>query len=76
MKNLEQEKVTKEFGAYIREARVRKDLHQADVAAQVGISRVYYTHIEAGNREIYFALALKICRVLELSVDAFQKILK
>ncbi len=76
MKTVEKEKVTKEFGAFIREARESKGLYQADVAEQLGVSRAYYTHIEAGNREIYFTLALNICRVLDLNINDFVKYLK
>jgi transcriptional regulator with XRE-family HTH domain len=76
MKAINKEKVVKEFGLFVREAREKKGLYQADVAAQVGISRVYYTHVEAGNREIYFALALNICRVLDLDINDFVSRLK
>ena len=76
MKNIDKEKVAKEFGAYIREARERQGLLQADVAAQLGVSRAYYTHIEAGNRDIYFATALDICRILKLNFDEFVKLMK
>lgn len=76
MKMVDKEKIVKEFGAFVREAREKKGLYQADVAEQVGISRVYYTHIEAGNREIYFALAINICRVLDLNINDFLKHLK
>jgi transcriptional regulator with XRE-family HTH domain len=76
MKNVDKEKVAKEFGAYIREARERQGLLQADVAEQLGVSRAYYTHIEAGNRDIYFATALDICRILKLNFDEFVKLMK
>jgi transcriptional regulator with XRE-family HTH domain len=73
MKNVDKEKVAKEFGAYIREAREKQGLLQADVAERLGVSRAYYTHIEAGNRDIYFATALDICRILKLDFDEFVK---
>lgn len=76
MKNIDQEKISKEFGAFIREAREKKGLFQADVAEQVGISRVYYTYIEAGHRQAYFALAINICNVLDLDINEFIKRLK
>ena len=76
MKTVDKEKVSKEFGQFIREARERKGLYQADVAEQLGVSRAYYTHIEAGNREIYFTLAVNICRVLDLNINDFMKMLK
>ncbi len=76
MNSIDKEKVAREFGAFIRKAREDRGLYQADVAEKVGVSRVYYTHIEAGNREIYFSLALNICRVLNLNINDFAKILK
>lgn len=76
MKTVDKEKVTKEFGQFIREAREAKGLYQADIAEQLGMSRAYYTHIEAGNREIYFTTAINICRVLDLDISDFAKRLK
>ena len=76
MKGLEQEKVAKEFGAFIREAREKKGLSQEEVAELVGVSRSYYGHIEAGIREIYLGKALKICHVLGLSMHDFEKFVK
>ena len=76
MKTIDKETVSKEFGQFIREAREAKGLYQADIAEQLGVSRSYYTHIEAGDREIYFTLAINICRVLDLDVSEFMKRLK
>ena len=76
MKIVDKEKVAKEFGQFIREAREAKGLYQADIAEQLGMSRAYYTHIEAGNREIYFTLAINICRILDLDISEFIKTLK
>lgn len=76
MKAIEKEKISVEFGAFIREAREKRGLYQAEVAEKVGVSRVYYTHIEAGNRDIYFTLAVNICRVLDLDINEFMKYLK
>ena len=76
MKTIDKEKVVVEFGRFIREAREMKGLLQADVAEKLGVSRSYYGHIESGNREIYFTLAINICRVLDLDMSDFVKILK
>lgn len=76
MKVIEKEKVASEFGRFVREARESKGLLQADVAEKLGVSRSYYTMIEAGNREIYFTLAINICRVLDLNISDFMKHLK
>ena len=76
MKTIDKEKISTEFGLFIREAREKKGLYQADVAEQIGVSRVYYTYIETGKRDIYFTLALNICRVLDLDLGEFMKYLK
>lgn len=76
MKTIDKEKVVVEFGRFIREAREMKGLLQADVAEKLGVSRSYYGHIESGNREIYFTLAINICRVLDLDMNEFMKMLK
>ena len=76
MKTIDKEKVVVEFGRFIREAREMKGLLQADVAEKLGVSRSYYGHIESGNREIYFTLAINICRVLDLDMNDFMKMLK
>ena len=66
---MENEKIAVEFGALVREAREKQGLIQGDVAAKVGVSRSYYCYIESGSREIYFSLALKICKVLKLDLN-------
>lgn len=76
MNTVSKEKISKEFGQFVREAREKKGLYQADIAEQLGMSRGYYTHIEAGNRDIYFTLAINICRVLDLDINDFIKRLK
>ena len=76
MKMIEKEKIAKEFGAFIREARESKGIYQADIAEKLGVSRSYYTMIESGNREIYFSLAVNICAALDLNINDFMKRLK
>lgn len=76
MKSFDKEKVAVEFGAFVREARERQGLLQSDVAEKLGVSRSYYTFIEAGKREIYFTLALNICQTLKLDISEFVKRMK
>ena len=76
MKAIDKEKISVEFGTFVREARERKGLYQADVAEKLGVSRSYYAFIEAGKRDIYFSLAVNICRVLDLDISEFMKCLK
>lgn len=65
--------ITTCFGAFIRDARLRKPYTQTEVADRLNISQVYYCHIEAGKRNIDLALALAICKVLELDINDFVK---
>ena len=76
MKTIAKETIAKEFGQFIREAREKEGLYQADLAERLGLSRSYYTLIEAGDREIYFSLAVNICRVLNLDLGEFMQRLK
>lgn len=76
MMAFDKEKVAVEFGTFVREARESQGLYQADVAEKLGVSRSYYTFIEAGKREIYFTLAINICQVLKLDINEFMKRLK
>ena len=76
MKTIDKEIIAEEFGTFIREARESKGLYQADVADKIGVSRSYYAFIEGGKREIYFTLAINICRVLDLDINDFIKTLK
>ena len=76
MKSFDKETIAKEFGAFIREAREKRGLYQSSVAEHLCVSRAYYTHIEAGNRDIYFATAVNICSILGLNINDFVKRLK
>ena len=76
MKTTDKEKVTTEFGVYIREEREKRGILQADIAEQLGVSRSYYCLIESGKRDIYFTLAMNICQILRLDINEFMKRLK
>lgn len=76
MKTIDKDKITAEFGSFIRDARENRGILQADIAEQLGVSRSYYCLIEAGKREIYFTLAMNICQILKLDINDFMKRLK
>ena len=76
MNPIAKEKISAEFGAFLREAREKQGLYQADIAEKIGTSRSYYAYIENGQRDIYFPLAINICRVLNLDVNEFMERLK
>ena len=76
MKTTDKEKITTEFGSFIREARESRGILQADIAEQLGVSRSYYCLIESGKRDIYFTLAMNICQILKLDINEFTKRMK
>ncbi|NLV92433.1 MAG: helix-turn-helix transcriptional regulator [Firmicutes bacterium] len=53
----------------LQQARAKKGLTQAEVAALVGIRRASYTHIERGSRNPSIQVARRIAQVLECSLD-------
>ena len=59
------------FGEFIREARLQKDMYQDELAEKVGITQVYLSYLERGERNIDLALALKLCDVLDLDIRKF-----
>lgn len=69
MELLEKEKIAAKFGSFVREAREKCGRQQGEVAETLGISRAYYCYIEAGRRQIPLALAINICRLLEIKID-------
>lgn len=76
MHTIENAKISKAFGAFIREGRHEKGLMQKEVAWQVDICRSYYTQIESGKKQVYLTEALNICNVLDLDICEFANQLK
>lgn len=73
MKNKENSALLKDFGDWIRSERERKQLSQEEVAAQLGLHQTYYSKLELARREIDFATAIQVCRVLGLDLSDFIK---
>ena len=61
------------FGEFIRTKREQLGIYQQDVASEVGISQVYYSHIERGLRNVDLVLALEICKILRLDLNEYIK---
>ena len=59
------------FGKYIKAARERKGMSQAEVARKLEVSQPYYSRIEAGKREVDLAFAFKICDVMGVDMRDF-----
>lgn len=53
----------------IREARLALKLSQEELAKKIGVSRQTINMIECGNYNPTIALCLKICKILEKSLD-------
>lgn len=54
----------------VQELRTERRLTQADLAAQVGVSRQTINSIETGRFEPSLGLALKLARLFERPVEA------
>ena len=59
------------FGKYIKAARERKGMSQAEVAKSLDVSQPYYSRIESGKREVDLAFAFKICDVIGVDIRDF-----
>ena len=73
MKRIENSECLTDFGKFIREKREQLDMYQSQVAAEVGITQVYYSHIERGLRNVDLVLAMKICQALKLNLNDYIK---
>lgn len=56
---------------WLREIRVSKNKTQSQVAKEAGISRSYYTNIEAGTKTPAVPVAKKIAEILEFDWTCF-----
>lgn len=61
---------TKELGLLIRDYRRRRNLTQADLAHQTGVSRKWIIDLEAGKRTTDLSLVLQTLNVLGIELDA------
>lgn len=73
MKKTENSALLKDFGDWIRSERERKQLSQEEVATELGLHQTYYSKLELARREVDFATAIQICKVLELDLSDFIK---
>ena len=56
-------------GGRVRTLRTASGISQADLAASVGVSKSYLSHIEAGRRPISAALAQRLAQTLGIDVE-------
>ena len=71
MEQFENARIYQQFGAYIKQYRLRNKLLQGEIAKKVGVTQAYYHYIEKGSRKISFDLVLTICSVLGLDINEF-----
>lgn len=56
---------------WLKVYRLNNDMTQDEIAAQSGISRSYYTHIEKGNKTPTVNVAKKIAQILNFKWTLF-----
>lgn len=60
------------YAKFIKEARLKKGLHQSDLALKLGISRPSYVSIEQGKRELTLGEFEKLSGVLGVSFEELE----
>lgn len=73
MKKLDNSVCLSDFGEWIKTARGRKGLSQAEVAFGAEIAQSQYSRIESVEREVDLMTAMRICQVLGLDLSDFIK---
>ena len=71
MISMDDNKIRRAFGAFIRAGRKRRGLTQMEVSTALGVTQSVYTSYETGRRPISFPTALNICKYLELDINDF-----
>lgn len=61
------------FGNFIKQARLRKNLTQSEVATKAHIEQAYLSKVERGVREPSLNIALRICDVLGLDINDYAR---
>lgn len=68
--HLTKKKLTVHLGEVLREARLKSELTQADVAERVGVATEVYGRMERGNLTPSVLSLRKLCMVLRLNASA------
>ena len=71
MNRLDNSECLHDFGKYIKNARKKRKLKQADVAEMIGVTQSYYSLVERGERNVDLFFALKICNALNIDLSKF-----
>ena len=62
--------ITKRFGKRVKEARLKREMSQADVAARLGLHSTYISQVERGVRNVSIKNVEKLARALGVSPSA------
>ena len=65
------DQIVKDFGNFIKEKRIEKNLSQADVAKRLNISQVAYGRYELGTRDAGLNMILRLAAVLDFEPGEF-----
>lgn len=71
MRNIDVVDCHVKFGEFVKIARERQGMSQCAVAKMLGISQVYLSYIERGERAVDFAFALQLCEAVGLDIRVF-----
>ena len=71
MKTVESSACNVAFGQFIKLKRLKKEISQAEVAAQIGVTQSLYSRIEAGDRSVDLAMMINLCNFLGINPNEF-----
>lgn len=60
------------FGKYIKEIRERKGINQREIAEKMGVSQVFISYIERGERDVDLAFAFRLCDAVGTDMRDFM----
>ena len=71
MRDIEKMECLEQLGKAIKEKRIEMGMTQKQVCELVGLpSQGHYSQIEAGQRDAEFVTLVKICRLLNIDLNA------
>ncbi len=53
----------------LRKLRIEKNITKREMAKRMGISESYYSKVEAGQKRLFYDMAVKIALILETKPD-------
>lgn len=60
------------FGKYIKEIRESKGINQREIAEKMGVSQVFISYIERGERDVDLAFAFRLCDAVGTDMRDFM----